>query len=72
MSARDSRRFSSQRSLLTTSQQSASKARRALLKSCRTSVLRMGGLFPAAELASRLSEVIRPAPWIIINKENAR
>lgn len=72
MSARETRRFIRQRSLLTTSQRQASKARRALLKECRNSVMRLGDLFPAADLAARLREVIRTDPWIIITKENAR
>jgi len=72
MSARETRRFIRQRSLLTTSQRQASKARRALLQECRNSVMRLGDLFPAADLAARLREVIRTDPWIIITKENAR
>lgn len=72
MSVRETRRFIRQRSLLTTSQRQASKARRALLQECRNSVMRLGDLFPAADLAARLREVIRTDPWIIITKENAR
>ena len=72
MSARETRRFIRQRILLTTSQRQASKARRALLQECRNSVMRLGDLFPAADLAARLREVIRTDPWIIITKENAR
>jgi hypothetical protein len=72
MSARKNKRFRRQRNMLSTIQRSASKDRRVLLKDCRNSVMRMGDFFPAAALVSRLAEVIRHDPWIIITKGNAR
>ncbi len=69
MIERKRRRFTCERRLLTNNQQAASDVRLALLRDCRFSVLRIGDLFAASDLAWRLSEVLREDPWITITKE---